>query len=82
MGGGEQCARVTACVPNRFDGTPRLTEPALIGELWTHYLHLRKTGALADPPVESSRLPTRAKPCKPSNTDAASARTYLLSRRT
>ena len=23
-----------------------------MGELWTHYLHLRKTGALADPPVE------------------------------
>jgi hypothetical protein len=27
-------------------------QPALMGELWTHYLHLRKTGALADPPVE------------------------------
>ena len=26
--------------------------PALMGELWTHYLDLRKTGALADPPVE------------------------------
>ena len=27
-------------------------QPALMAELWTHYLHLRKTGALADPPVE------------------------------
>jgi hypothetical protein len=27
-------------------------QPALMGELWTHYPHLRKTGALADPPVE------------------------------
>lgn len=27
-------------------------QPALMSQLWTHYLHLRKTGALADPPVE------------------------------
>ena len=27
-------------------------QPAVMAELWTQYLDLRKTGALADPPVE------------------------------